>query len=147
MKIVEVIDALKGERILRGLSLRSLGDELGVSKAKLHNWETGRNRPPYDGLQDWGEALGYTISFDLRRKEAADLSELSDLMIGISPDIRKCVEEIVSRSHDDRDAAKMMGECLTMLSRVNDDQRATVFELLKIWVQQTQNQRSMRGLP
>jgi len=44
-------DFLHEARLRRGISVRALSDDVGVSPAAIYGWETGRNRPRETNLK------------------------------------------------------------------------------------------------
>lgn len=55
-------DRLRQLRQLRGLTLRELAEQVGVTATALHSWETGRRNPKLKHLQAFADALKLTQS-------------------------------------------------------------------------------------
>lgn len=61
----EILHALIEARKERGLSQAQLVRRLGVTKAALSAWETGRNRADMETLAAWASALGMHVAVAL----------------------------------------------------------------------------------
>lgn len=57
-----ILDALRAERERRGLTLQTLGEDLGrATYQTVWNWESGTNEPTLSSLREWAAALGFSV--------------------------------------------------------------------------------------
>lgn len=94
-----VSDRLRAARERRGLTLRALGEVIGISAAQLSNFETGKTAPDVRELARLAEALGAVIA-DLvpanveypylisRRSERAHRAPIGRQLYGADPEHR-----------------------------------------------------------
>lgn len=59
MKLNEKIKSL---RLSKGLTLEGLGNMLGLSRANMHHWESGRSKPSSKNLKALADALKVPLS-------------------------------------------------------------------------------------
>ena len=62
--------AIREARIAKGLSQEELGERVGVKKAAVSKWETGRVYPRPRQARQLAKALGITVD-DIYRQQAA----------------------------------------------------------------------------
>lgn len=75
----EIGKRIKEYRVQSGLTQKQLGEEIGVSNARVSNWENGENRPDADTLMAICKVLGVTADTLLGiKKESATIDELSE---------------------------------------------------------------------
>jgi transcriptional regulator with XRE-family HTH domain len=53
---------LRRARLMSGISTEILAPEVGVSRAAISHWETGRKEPTLDHLCAYARAVGYEIT-------------------------------------------------------------------------------------
>lgn len=63
----DVIRALREEREQSRLTLRDVGERLGVSSQAVGAWERGTREPEWEDLVRWGRCLGLQISMTVVR--------------------------------------------------------------------------------
>jgi len=56
-----LVVSLMYARLAHGLTQAQLADRLGVSRAAVESWETGRREPRASRLVDWVDALGLRL--------------------------------------------------------------------------------------
>lgn len=68
---------LRKLRSVRGLSMKDVGDQMGVTKMCIHYWETGKRRIDIYSLRDYCIIVGDSIENFLNRVgiDKADLEE------------------------------------------------------------------------
>lgn len=57
-----IVAALTSERTRRGVSMRAVAREAGVSPACVHSWEHGTRAPSLHNLRAWAQALGRDLA-------------------------------------------------------------------------------------
>ena len=67
---------IREARIRRGLSQEALADRLGVSKAAVSGWETGKSRPFGSRLAQLAETLGVDAGWLTFGGEQGEIAEI-----------------------------------------------------------------------
>lgn len=61
----QIIDALRAERLLQGLSQTGLGMSFGACAKAVSNWENGHGLPGARSVRLWSTALGVRVPADV----------------------------------------------------------------------------------
>ena len=77
-------------RDFRGFTQQKLGDDLGVDKATISRYESGKRRPPINHIFALATALGITPMALFRSPSVPSLDDIAD---GLSEDDRRRVRE------------------------------------------------------
>lgn len=103
MKYEIIGNDIKKYRELNGFTQKQLAEKLGISSARLSNWELGTNRPDVDMLAKLCNILNVSANTLLHLDE--QVSDLSDEALAVarafdsaSPEIRTAAEALLSVS-------------------------------------------------
>ena len=58
----------------KGVSQQKIGEVLGVTRWSVHNYETGKNRPDYDGLLALADFFNVSLDYLVGRSEKREIS-------------------------------------------------------------------------
>lgn len=58
----------------KGVSQQKIGEVLGVTRWSVHNYETGKNRPDYDGLLALADFFDVSLDYLVGRSEKREIS-------------------------------------------------------------------------
>lgn len=64
MSQVEIIAALRSERLRRGMTLAEVGALVVMPLQQIHDWEFGNRSPRIDGLIRWAGVLGFAVKLE-----------------------------------------------------------------------------------
>lgn len=62
-------ERLTALRAAAGVSQQTIGDMLGVTRWSVHNYETGKNRPDYDGLLALADYFDVSLDYLVGRSD------------------------------------------------------------------------------
>lgn len=62
-------ERLAALRTAAGVSQQTIGDMLGVTRWSVHNYETGKNRPDYDGLLALADYFDVSLDYLVGRSD------------------------------------------------------------------------------
>ena len=65
-------ERLTALRAAAGVSQQTIGDMLGVTRWSVHNYETGKNRPDYDGLLALADYFDVSLDYLAGRSESRE---------------------------------------------------------------------------
>ena len=92
-------------REARGLTQKKLAELIGVSKARLSNWEHGVNRPDVDFLARICDALRVSpsemLDFQLPPDDFSDIERKLIAQYRKKPDIQRAVNILLGIEHED----------------------------------------------
>lgn len=96
---------LRGWRIKKGHSLRSLADALGVSYTLVGKWERREKRVPMDRIYDLADVLGVEVA-DLFRDPQSETDPLEDRVRRAPEEVRAAIERILDIARVDNPGKK-----------------------------------------
>ena len=68
-------------RKMRGITQEKLAEKVGVNKAVLSNWESGKNMPRYDAVVWCLDALGFHL--ELKENEPENFAKIANTVSGM----------------------------------------------------------------
>jgi transcriptional regulator with XRE-family HTH domain len=76
-------ERLKNLRLAKGLTLKQVGEEFGISAASVASWENGKNQPDSRKLSKIAAVLGTSVEFLLNGSSDSELLETESIHIDV----------------------------------------------------------------
>lgn len=106
-----VVETLKAERAVRGLSLHTVARRSGIHRSTIGYWETGHHDPYLSALSDYLTSLGLKLTVVPATEPARPLTRLSvDRRDALLAEMLPAAERLTRsvRGRDDTDVAKLL---------------------------------------
>lgn len=104
------MEALRRLRREKGISMKELGQKMGVAESTISQYETGKREPDFETLLKLGEFFNVSVDYLLRGEQYNE--KMPVLTAKDERDISKKLEEALSQLESSQDGLMFQGEPL-----------------------------------